>query len=76
MDSLQPSCSEPASTTCHVNTMGQIDLGVLIPAAHGSIDRLRLLSQELTDAQKNRYFLINSYPNDVLHSQSITKQRR
>ena len=56
MDSLQPSCSEPAPTTCHVNTMGQIDLGVLVPAAHGSIDRLRILSQELTDAQKNQYF--------------------
>ena len=26
MDSLQPSCSEPVTTTGHVNTMGQIDL--------------------------------------------------
>ncbi len=52
MNSLKPSCSEPAPTAGYVNTMGQIDLGVLIHAAHGSIDRLRHLSQEMTDAQK------------------------
>ena len=46
MVSLQPSCSEPAPTTGHVNTMGQIDFGVVVHAAHGSIDRLKHLSQE------------------------------
>ncbi len=78
MHSLQPSCSEPAPTAGYVNTMGQIDLGVLIHAAHGSIDRLRHLSQEMTDAQKIQ-FLTNHFrpsPNDVLHSHPVTKQGR
>ena len=51
----------------------------LLHAAHVSIDRLRHLSQELTDAQKSQY-LTNHFrpsPDDVLHSHPpVTKQGR
>jgi len=57
--------------------------GVLVYAAHGSIDWLRHLYQKLTDAQKSQLLITNNLtnhfkpsPNNVLHSYLVTKQGR
>ena len=56
------------------NLDGQIDLGILLQAAHGSWDRLRALLNEVTDDDdKKSQYLFKPTSSEKLHSHQVTK---
>ena len=57
---------------------GNVDLGLLVQAAHGSWDALRCLSKNLSDAQIMQHLSFHSKPaaSDDLHSRSFCDEKR
>ena len=54
---------------------GNVDLGLLVQAAHSSWDALICLSKNLSDAQRMQYLSFHTKPaaSDDLHSHPVTK---
>ena len=77
-DSLMPSSSQSRFGTSTTNTVGQIDIGIVVRAAQGSFDQLKHISEDMADAQKQQYLFCHFTPSssDVLHSHAVTKQGR
>lgn len=59
-------------------SIGQIDLGAIVHAAHNSLDQLRHISGEMEDAKKLQYLVSHFKPasTDTLHSHPVFKQGR
>ena len=64
--------------TSTTNTVGQIDIGIVVRAAHSSVDQLRHISEDMADAQREQYLFSHFRPSssDILHSHAVTKQGR
>ena len=72
-------CSRYEPSSGSTNMVGQVDVWVIVCAAHNYLDQLGHISEDMADAQKMKYLFFGHFrpsSTDIPYSHAVTKKGR